>query len=73
MKPKNHSERAARATAAMHVGSAACSAGMDTSGPAPGVAQPKSVKAPARRKKAAGRLPDPDAKEKAHLLKSTPQ
>ena len=56
-----HSERVARATAAMHVGSAASSAGMDTSGPAPGVAQPKTVEARARRKKRTRRPPDPDA------------
>jgi hypothetical protein len=78
-KSTEHSERAARATAALHVGSAASSAGMDTSGQGPGVAQPRTVKAPkpetgpASDKEPANRLPDPDAKEKAHLLKSTAQ
>jgi len=62
MKPKNHSERAARATAAMRVGRAASSAGMDTSRPASGAAQPKTAKAQARRKKRARRPLDPDTK-----------
>jgi hypothetical protein len=62
-KSTERSERAARATAAMHVGSAASSAGMHTSEPAPGAAQPKT---PAADHEPANRLPDPDAGEKTH-------